>query len=197
MPERQYAPAGTTAIRTRLSAGANRHFKLLWKRWILQCKLEAPFVARDENWTNGVLGRDSARRFPEITDGLSNTFLLGEVIHYAFPWDPTLYGHWDPPSRTACCTLTLARHGNRALNPGFSGTQDERREGFSSLHVGGAHFAMCDGSVRFISENIDNSSRQRTAATMSDLFDSANGGADYRTYQRLFSRNDGLPISEY
>jgi prepilin-type N-terminal cleavage/methylation domain-containing protein/prepilin-type processing-associated H-X9-DG protein len=158
---------------------------------------EAPFVARDETWTNGVLGRDSARRMREITDGLSNTFLMGEVIHYNFPWDPTLYGHWDPPSRTACCTLTLVRHGNRRLNPGATGTVDERREGFSSLHSDGAHFALCDGSVRFVSERIDNTSRQRTISTMHDPFDSANGGADYRVYQRLCSRNDGLPIGEF
>lgn len=101
---------------------------------------EAPFVAQDETWTNGILGRDSARRFRDVSDGMSNTFMLGEVIHYDFPWDPTLYGHWDPPSRAACCTLTLARHGNRRLNPGPSGTIDERREGFSSLHAGGGTF---------------------------------------------------------
>lgn len=158
---------------------------------------EAPFVAKDESWTNGVLGRDSARRTRDITDGLSNTFLLGEVIHYNFPWDPTLYGHWDPPTRTACCTLTLARHGNRRLNPGPAAPVDDRREGFSSLHDGGAHFALCDGSVRFVSETVDNSSRQRTTTTMHDAFDIANGGADYRVYQRLFSRNDGLSLSDF
>jgi prepilin-type N-terminal cleavage/methylation domain-containing protein/prepilin-type processing-associated H-X9-DG protein len=157
---------------------------------------EAPVVARNENLTNGVLGRDSARRIRDITDGTSQTVLLGEVIHYDFNWDPTLYGHFFLP-RQACCTLKMVRNANRRLNPGPAGTVDEKREGFSSLHEGGANFAMCDGSVRFISENIDNSSRQWTVATMSDPFDQVNGGAGYRTYQRLFSRNDGLPTDEF
>lgn len=157
---------------------------------------EAPAIAMNEMLTNGILGRDSARRLRDITDGASNTFLVGEVIHYDFHWDPTLYGHFQLP-RAACCTLKLARNGNRGLNPGPSGTTDEKREGFSSLHEGGAHFGMCDGSVRFVSEHIDHSARQWTAATMNDPFDRANGGADYRIYQRLFSRNDGYPVGEF
>jgi len=158
---------------------------------------EAPSLARDERQTNGVLGRDSARRFRDITDGLSNTILLGEVIHYDFPWDPTLYGHWDPPSKTACCTLALVRVGNTNMNPGPSGTVDEKRQSFSSLHSGGAHFALCDGSVRFFSELIDTSSRQLTSATSSDPYDQANNGADYRVWQRLLSRNDGYGVDDY
>lgn len=154
---------------------------------------EAPRLAADSRQTNGVLGRDSARRLRDVTDGTSNTFLVGEVIHYDFHWDPTLYGHFHLP-RAACCTLKLVRMGNRRLNPGAGATVDEQREGFSSLHEGGAHFAMCDGSVRFVSENIDHSSRQWNAA---DPFDTAGLGADYRTYQRLFSRNDGLPVGEF
>jgi hypothetical protein len=54
-------------------------------------------------------------------------------------------------------------------------------------------FAFCDGSVRFISDRIHNTSRQRTAETQNNLFDPAN----YGTYQRLFSRNDGLSIGEF
>ena len=45
---------------------------------------------------------------------------------------------------------------------------------FKSFHVGGAHFLLCDGSVRFISENLD-----------------------YNTYQRLGGRNDGNILGDF
>lgn len=158
---------------------------------------EAPALAQNEQQTNGLFGRDSARRMRDVTDGLSNTILMGEVIHYNFPWDATLYGHWDPPSGTACCTLSLVRQGSHPLNPGWNATIDQQRHSFSSLHVGGAHFGMSDGSVRFISDAVDTTSRQLNSSTISDPFDRANGGADYRTWQRLFSRNDQLPIGDF
>jgi prepilin-type N-terminal cleavage/methylation domain-containing protein len=157
---------------------------------------EAPLLAQNAMQTNGVLGRDSARRLRDVTDGASNTVLVGEVIHYDFHWDPTLYGHFHLP-RAACCTLKLARSGNRRLNPGRSATIDEQRQGFSSLHEGGAHFGLCDGSVRFISETIDHSQREWAAATMNDPFDRAHGGEAYGTYQRLHSRNDGLTVGDF
>jgi|694.fasta_scaffold28579_3 prepilin-type N-terminal cleavage/methylation domain-containing protein/prepilin-type processing-associated H-X9-DG protein len=153
--------------------------------------------ATDQNWTNGVLRRDSKHKFADISDGTSNTILIGEVTHYNFTWDPTMYGHYDPPSGTACCTLALVRHGNQRLNPPPSANNVIKREGFHSLHTGGAQFTFCDGSVHFISQNIDFSNRQRTTATQNDLFDSANGGRDYGVYQRLFSRNDGQVIGEF
>ena len=151
----------------------------------------------DHTWANGILGRDTSVKIRDITDGTTNTFLVGESIHYAFTWDPTLYGHWHPPSGTACCTLTAARHGNRRLNPALSASNVVKRESFSSFHEGGAQFAMCDGSVRFISENVDHSERQRNAATRNDLYDRANNGADFRLFQRLFARNDNYVVGEF
>jgi hypothetical protein len=148
-------------------------------------------------WISGVLGRDTRTSIRDITDGTTNTFIAGETIHYNFAWDPALYGHWDPPSGTACCTLALARHGNRKLNPPLTASNVIRREGFSSLHEGGAFFAMCDGSVRFISENVETSDRQWDAMTRPDPFDKANNSAAFGLYQRLFARNDGLVIGEF
>jgi len=46
--------------------------------------------------------------------------------------------------------------------------------GFKSKHVGGAHLLLCDGSVRFVSQNID-------------MF----------TYQKLGDRSDGQVVGEF
>ncbi|HEY4262730.1 MAG TPA: H-X9-DG-CTERM domain-containing protein [Schlesneria sp.] len=45
---------------------------------------------------------------------------------------------------------------------------------FGSQHIGGCHFAFCDGSVRFISQNID-----------------------INTYQRLGNRADGQIVGDF
>ncbi len=92
--------------------------------------------------------------FSAVRDGLSNTLMVGE----------TLPGH----SRYNCvhCTNFPVAGTNIPLNlmektneDGTIATPVEspywRACGFKSLHPGGVHFAMGDGSVRFISESID------------------------------------------
>jgi prepilin-type processing-associated H-X9-DG protein len=64
-----------------------------------------------------------------------------------------------------------------------------------SEHPRGAQFAFSDGSVKFLSENI-----QHTAAAWvnnANAFDQPNNGAKYGVYQRLFSIADGLLLNGY
>jgi prepilin-type processing-associated H-X9-DG protein len=83
-----------------------------------------------------VLGRDCAFRGAEpvsiddITDGTSNTLLIGEVT------DADIL--WTKPE-----DIDVSKHAKIG-----------DRMGFSSDHAGGAHFLMGDGSVRFVAETV-------------------------------------------
>lgn len=78
-----------------------------------------------------VMGGNVPLTFRQFTDGLSNTILTGEAAGDFKPWgDPT---NWRDPQR--------------GIN--------KSPQGFGSTFIGGCHFLMGDGAVRFVSENID------------------------------------------
>jgi prepilin-type processing-associated H-X9-DG protein len=119
------------------------------------------------------LYRNSRVRLTDITDGTSETILIGErawgnakgvwagaipggVIQrgQSNPCQPNVPGAWYPAA-----TLVLAHaHGNNPLvdADGSAGMDD-----FSSKHTGGSNFLFADGSVHFIfsmpSDNPDGS----------------------------------------
>jgi prepilin-type N-terminal cleavage/methylation domain-containing protein len=111
---------------------------------------------------DGVFYRNSRTRIADITDGTSNTILIGErawakangawagaipcgVIKRGQlnPCQPNVPGAWYPSS-----TLALAHaHLNNALvDPDGSAGMDD----FSSMHFGGSLFVFGDGSVHFL-----------------------------------------------
>jgi prepilin-type N-terminal cleavage/methylation domain-containing protein/prepilin-type processing-associated H-X9-DG protein len=90
-------------------------------------------------------------RFAQITDGLSNTFLIGEKHVQAGKFgefsagDGAAYnGDKGTAFRGAGSTLTLAR------NP-----QDAFTNRFGSYHPGVCQFAFCDGAVHAVQNQID------------------------------------------
>lgn len=123
-------------------------------------------------------------RFKEITDGLSHTLLVGEIISTAegpMPASANPYDDWwGPLSETSTC------EGGQIFNgwftPNYSGSDDVVRKcpplsGLNGIplclligdfaevplqsfaarshHAGGVHASLCDGSVRFFSDEID------------------------------------------
>jgi prepilin-type N-terminal cleavage/methylation domain-containing protein/prepilin-type processing-associated H-X9-DG protein len=87
-----------------------------------------------------------------ITDGTSNTLAIGEVND----WQPGVSGCWVNAIWTGTWASASTVWGiNGGDDTGNAFNYSNEGCGFRSRHTGGAHFALADGSVRFISENID------------------------------------------
>jgi prepilin-type N-terminal cleavage/methylation domain-containing protein/prepilin-type processing-associated H-X9-DG protein len=130
--------------------------------------------------TSGIFARlNWAASIPEITDGTSKTIAMGEVLP-----DCNLefirFGWWDSQAFYVATGPPINFDSCRQV-PWGQGPQDcgtyanwNTSAGFKSRHPGGAQFVMADGSVHFISENID-----------------------YHNYQRLGDRRDGEAVEPY
>jgi prepilin-type N-terminal cleavage/methylation domain-containing protein/prepilin-type processing-associated H-X9-DG protein len=111
---------------------------------------------------NGFLCRGGDRppfttRMRDVSDGSSNTFAVGEAVP---EWTRHTWWYWFNAS-TATCAVPL----NYWSQPEDSLDDWFYNYSFASRHVGGAHFALVDGSVRFVSENI-NQQTYRDLATI-------------------------------
>lgn len=154
----------------------------------------------------GIGFQNSGIRIRDITDGTTNTFALGERawrfadltvgagtvygISANVPAPPGETQGLDPggswnvkAAQTNVLSLTYD-----GLNRNDFNRQHQSR-GFNSVHTGGAFFVMCDGSVQFISENIDQ--RKGTVSAPNYPEDIVT-----HTYGRLAVRNDGKVVGQ-
>jgi len=139
-------------------------------------------------------GSDGAldARISDITDGTSNTLMYGEFNNFDTNWrgwialtffrDPDIdacsmwgwssaWGGWYGAGRQAWAFPTMPLNWqlgtpNPAMVAGDWDTSalENRVVAYGSNHPGGANFAMCDGSVRFISNAINSAPNAPLAA---------------------------------
>lgn len=158
-----------------------------------------------------VIYPELSARLAEITDGLSNTFLVGErrlaqepagkrsaagiVFGRTSSSDATSAFHASWPINTGATAFTSTTLGNDASCQRFAP---------SSFHPGGSQFAFCDGSVKFLSENIPRNPAAVPTSGCNNGGDNPPGsGANYNlggpgsgfVFQNLFNRSDGFPIN--
>jgi len=112
----------------------------------------------------GTMGRGRCYALRDITDGTSNTFLLGELS-----WnDANIYRTLVRGTHDGTCAC--AKNVIYAINLIKYTTSDlttYNNTSFGSQHPGGCHFAMADASVRFVSETIDMDIYKATASRSS------------------------------
>src|SRR5262245_59941894 len=141
----------------------------------------------DPNQVSGLFNRMGAPMgIAHVADGTSNTILVGEVLPSCN--DHASAGMWQtngmgdahsstivPINTTNTCTYTTGIKWGQVPNTLCTdGANLNWSWGFRSMHTGGAQFVFADGSVHFLSQNIN-----------------------MQSYQRLGGKGDGLPVGSF
>jgi prepilin-type processing-associated H-X9-DG protein len=96
-----------------------------------------------------------ALKVSDCSDGLSNTFMVGEVVGADKPGGEN---RWMLAARHLDCLRSTQNPLNTPVNTGIiypAGSATGANSAFGSQHPGGGNFGLGDGSVTFVSETID------------------------------------------
>jgi prepilin-type N-terminal cleavage/methylation domain-containing protein len=119
----------------------------------------------------GPFGNSGAARMRDITDGTTNTIMIGEAWGGERYKTSLHYGPWGLTGTHTCCHLYTPSSSSTTLNAAtvapyvsdwkpngaYGGNVDKKTYAwvYGSGHTGGLQVTLGDGSSRFISENID------------------------------------------
>jgi hypothetical protein len=190
----------TTVIPTYLCPSANGDNNNKYARYLgtmmYAMNNQIALVPTISNGVNALKGMP----LQDIKDGTSNTILLGEKALMSAPFD-AIGAMWGA-SRCSNGRITIVAAQN-VMNAPFKGfwdtTVNEYNENgdptvtravAASPHMGGCHFLLCDGTVRFISENVQ-ANPTAWLSTPAPV-----GGGNY-VYQNLYNVNDKNPMGEF
>ncbi|PQO29029.1 DUF1559 domain-containing protein [Blastopirellula marina] len=139
---------------------------------------------------NGIFYVRSANDLADVTDGTSNTLMIGEVLqsptvltgperdltaNYFNGYDMEIaFSSYQSPNTSAPDVAYGGGCGSIPRSPCVDDSGQTAVTYARSMHSGGVQFTLADASVRFISETINIS-----------------------TYRNLGARNDGVPLGSY
>jgi prepilin-type N-terminal cleavage/methylation domain-containing protein/prepilin-type processing-associated H-X9-DG protein len=136
---------------------------------------------REMYTTSGMFSRSGwSANIQQIPDGTSKTIAMGEVLPEC-NFEFIRYGWWESWPMYVGTAPPINYNSCRQTKPPFPAKQDcgtffnwNTSSGFKSRHPGGANFTFADGSVHFLSDDID-----------------------YRNYQRLGDRRDAEAVEPF
>lgn len=147
----------------------------------------ACYASIDSNrrfFTNGMLFVNSKVKLAEVSDGTSQTFLVGETKYFVnkeerlkssgVPATDLKYQSWDSAIRSyggggsystavSLCGAIYPINGSALPSQNVTSLFGPQTSNFASYHALGANFAFGDGSVRFVTEDVDSVTYQALA----------------------------------
>lgn len=135
----------------------------------------------DQQNFHGIFGQNSAITTHDIKDGVSNVLMIGERVSPRKEDSPQRRnraglgdGTWLGVPDCSTSAGLAAALGDTSVKLNLGVKARAGTTGFGSLHTAGAHFLLCDGSVRFLSDRIS-----------------------VTAYRDLSTIDDGRPVSEF